>query len=229
MSNLASKTIVAALLAGMCAASALAQPSAKFGGSVGEIAMVGPTHSWDKVLSTTIKTANQKDLIVGVSMETGITTDTLVKSKGGTSDTSVAAGTVKVRVLVDRDGNGVLDPETEMAAPGEVTFDMREQTLMAKLGGIPDCTDVNGDGIYQISECTLTEEEIQLILKTMAAHHFNFIVANLPPGEHAVEVQAEITTNTSQQTGSANARAWIGLGSLTVEEVRGVSGEGFSL
>lgn len=241
------KPLVAAVsLVAVVATPALAMPSSKFGGSTGSIIKVSPRVSaatvapegWNRVLSTTIKTPNQKDLIVGASLETSLTTDTLVKSAAGKTDSSNAVAAIKVRVAIDRNGDGVFDYVTdadgdglvdELAAPGEVTFDMRDQTLTAKLGGIPECTDSNGDGIYQISECTLTEEEIQLILKTQAAHHFNFIVANLPTGEHAVEVQAMITTGGSSQAGSYSGDAWIGVGSLTVEEVRGISGEGFSL
>ena len=57
----------------------------------------------------------------------------------------------------------------------------------------------------------------------MAAHHFNFILANLAPGDHTIVVQAEIKSNNTSQTGSSSAWATIGKGSLTVEEIRAVN------
>ena len=54
----------------------------------------------------------------------------------------------------------------------------------------------------------------------MAAHHFNFVAANLPPGDHSVEVQVRVGSSTDAIAGSASATAGVGRGSLTVEEVR---------
>lgn len=54
----------------------------------------------------------------------------------------------------------------------------------------------------------------------MAAHHFNFVIANLPAGDHLIEVLTEIKSSNSSQAGSASAYATIGKGSLTVEEIR---------
>jgi len=54
----------------------------------------------------------------------------------------------------------------------------------------------------------------------MAAHHFNFVAANLTPGVHTVAVWAKIETLTSSIAGLADAKALVGKGSLTVEEVR---------
>jgi hypothetical protein len=171
------------------------------------------THSFDPILTAKIHTGSQKDLLIGVSLETGLYTDTLVKSSGGVKDTSNATAGIQIKVLV----NGV------EAAPGVVIFDKRSQTLSATLGGyFGNCVDDNGDGITDIfSECDLLPEEIQLILDTMAAHHFNFVYANLPAGDHTITVLTEIKGTTSSQNGSATAYGTLGKGSLTVEEIRG--------
>ena len=194
--------------------SALAGPSSKFAAQVSSVTLVPETAdlAWAKVLETTIKTPNKKDLLIGASFETGLYTKTLVKSSGGTLDTSSATAGIKIKVLID----GV------EARPGEVIYDKRAQTLSAKLGGILEtCSDTNGDGIIDIlTECTFSDEEIELILDTMAAHHFNFVAANLGPGVHTVEVWAKIETLTSSIAGLADAKALVGKGSLTVEEVR---------
>jgi hypothetical protein len=48
-------------------------------------------------------------------------------------------------------------------------------------------------------------KEIQVILDTMAAHHFNFVMANLPAGDHFIQVLAEIMSDISSQNVSASA------------------------
>jgi hypothetical protein len=193
------------------------------------------THSWDRILSASIHVAEQKELIAGASLETGLYTQTKVKGKNGTSDTSSAGVQIEMRVLVDLDSDGfgtVTDEDGNVisgfdliAAPGHVVFDKRAQELSAVLGGVIDsCTDVNGDGTIDITtECSVTDEEINLILETMAAHHFNFVIGNLPQGTHRLELQAQISSSTDSQNGSASADALIGKGSFTVEEVRAVN------
>mgnify|MGYP001812463742 FL=1 len=217
------RKFVNALLAvgflGLASTSAVAQ-SAKATAKVGDVNVLNQTTlGWTTILSNTIKTANQKDLFIDVSLETGLYTQTEVKSKGN-KDTSSAGATIKVQVLVD----GV------PAYPGDVVFDARMQTLSATLGGIlENCTDSNGDGDIDLNDCTLAPEEIELILDTMAAHSFNFIMDDLRPGEHSVEVQAMIATSSSSGAGSASANATIGNGSVTVEEVRLIKDEDIQL
>jgi hypothetical protein len=211
--------VLAVGFVGLASTSALAQ-SAKATAKVGNVNVLNQTTlGWTTILSNTIKTANQKDLFIDVSLETGLYTQTKVRSNGN-KDTSSAEATIKVQVLVD----GV------PAYPGDVVFDRRNQTLSATLGGIlENCTDSNGDGDIDLNDCTLAPEEIELILDTMAAHSFNFIMDDLGPGEHAVEVQAMISTSSSSGAGSASANATIGNGSVTVEEVRLIKGEDIQL
>lgn len=212
--NLVSVVLAVGFL-GLASSGALAQ-SAKATAKVGNVNVLNQTTlGWTTILSNTIKTANQKDLFIDVSLETGLYTQTKVRSNGN-KDTSSAEATIKVQVLVD----GV------PAYPGEVVFDRRNQTLSATLGGIlENCTDSNGDGDIDLNDCTLAPEEIELILDTMAAHSFNFIMDDLGPGEHSVEVQATIGTSSSSGAGSASSNATIGNGSVTVEEVRMIKGE----
>lgn len=88
---------------------------------------------------------------------------------------------------------------------------------MATFNGI--CTDTNGDGIVNYNECE-TPEELELILDTTAAHHFNFILDDVGQGTHKVAMWGCINTATNSQAGEATARAAAGKGSLVVEEVR---------
>lgn len=195
--------------------------SAKFTANVAGMALVTPqlatndADGWSTVLSGKIHTATPKDLLIGVSLETTLLTDTQVKSSGGAKDTSTAEAGIEVKVLVD----GL------EAAPGPVVFDKRMQQLSASLGGYyTNCTDTNLDGIMDVTtECELAPEEIQLLLNTTAAHHFNFIQANLGQGVHEVVVKAKISNSAQYVNGSATASALLGKGSLSVEEVQAVN------
>jgi hypothetical protein len=53
---------------------------------------------WMYIMSTVIKTSQQKDLIMTASLEVGLYTRTLVRSKTGTPDTSSASAGVEVRL-----------------------------------------------------------------------------------------------------------------------------------
>lgn len=206
-------------------AQAQSQPSSKVTAKVGLVNVISSVSSpadpttgpWQTILKNSIKTANQKDLFINPSLEVGLLTDTLVRSKNGSSDSSVASAGVEVRVLVD----GV------EALPGVVTFGRRSQTLTAVFQGIIDgclAIDPITGGIVIDPDCVLPEE-LQLILETMNANAFNFIMADVASGVHAVEVQARINLGASARAGSARARALIGNGSVTVESVRMIRGE----
>ena len=199
---------------------AQSQPSSKATAKVGNINVLREVSSpadpsigpWQTILSNTLKTPNQKDLFVGVSLEVGLLTQTLVRSKNGVADTSSADAGVEVRVLVD----GV------PALPGKVVFGRRTQTLTATFQGLIDgCLSVDPlTGAIIIDPTCVQPEQLELILKTMNANAFNFIVKDLGPGVHTIAVQARINLAASAQAGSSTARGLIGNGSMTVEEVR---------
>ncbi|MBY4676573.1 hypothetical protein [Marinobacterium arenosum] len=178
------------------------------------------------LMSAGIRTANKKDLLIGVSLELGLHTETNVKGKNGTAEKAGAKGGVAIRVLVD----GV------EAAPGQVIFTERYQELSAVMGGVIESCDVSvdpltGDGTITIADdCEVTAEEIGLILETTAAHHFNFIMPNMEPGDHFIEVKADLYSSTELSgeydiDGDNSAKAWatVGVGSLTVQEVQAVN------
>ena len=201
-------------------AAAQSQPSSKVTAKVGNIAILDATDmDWTTILSNNIKTPNQKDLFIDVSMECGLYTKTLVKSAGN-KDTAKAEAGVYVQVLVDG----------APAYPGEVVFCRRTQELTALFGGIMEsCTDLNGDGVITYDECIWTPEELELVLDTMNANSFNFILDDLTSGVHTVEVQARISSVAEAGAGVAVAKATSGKGSMTVEEVRLIQNEDIEL
>jgi len=215
------KKFVAILALSLLATTSAFAASAKFTANVGTVAVVSPllatndADGWTTVLSGQIHTATPKDLLIGVSLETSLLTDTLVKSSGGVKDSSTAEAGIEVKVLVDG----------KEAAPGVVIFDKRKQVLSATLGGYyTNCTDDNLDGITDVlTECDLAQEEIELLLDTTAAHHFNFIQADLGQGVHNVVVKSKISNNNVFANGTASSSALLGKGSLSVEEVQAVN------
>src|SRR5206468_8442346 len=101
-------------------------PSAKVTAKTSNVNLINATtgtNDWATIsgFGNTIKTANQKDLFIGVSLEVGLYTQTLVKSKNLVSDTSTAHSSVEIRVLVDG----------KAAEPGPVVYGRRTQTLTA--------------------------------------------------------------------------------------------------
>jgi hypothetical protein len=192
--------------------------------------------SWTPILTQNIKTPNQKDLIIDVSLETGLYTRTLVKSKRKSAtdpdwDTSTAHAKVMVRVGVDGE-YATVDPGVEQEAgvafPRAVTFNEREQTLSAKFMGIftGECLEVDNDTVT-INYTCLEPEELDLILNTMSANAFNFVVADLTPGNHNITVEAKIVANGAAEEGHYEAMALVGQGSVVIELVRMVKGEDY--
>lgn len=229
-------TILAvALVLPLAFGSAFAMSSAKGSAAITNLQLV-ETHSWDEILSTYIKVAQQKELVFNVALQCGLYTFTQVKSKGGTKDTSSATATINVHVKYqpfygfDEAGNEILG-QAEYAHPGGefdgVIFASRTQELAAKFGGIIDsCTDTDGNGTIDfMTECVVTDEELELALSTLNANAFNFIAPNLDSGDYKVTVEAEITTGTSSEAGFADAWGLVGLGSMVVDEVRFIQGD----
>jgi hypothetical protein len=227
MRKLALATLATALLA---TAPAFGQ-TAKFAAHVKDLTIVQPSNGfgWQEVLRVPMKTPNKKDLLIGVSLETGIYTRTAVKGKGGATDTANAQGALFVRVKVD---GSTATPNVE---PDQVTYDKRIQTLTATLGGVIDsCADTGTftdgagqdndtipDGVITVAfECVATDEEIELVLETMAAHHFNFVAADLGAGDHVITVEVLGDTNGD---GDFDATVTVGRGAVTVEQVRAVN------
>ena len=131
-------------------------------------------------LSLQLSVPNSKHLLVGLSAEINILTETTAKgtNKGGT-DTSIAYAGINgsIRYLKTSDmgsytAQQICDGKLGMVAtPQEVTFSSRRQELTV---------DVNLEiqsATNQCSDCEITGYvSVGLELETTAAHHFNFII-----------------------------------------------------
>jgi hypothetical protein len=211
--------MVVALGAAAAVVGSEGQPAAKATAKVGDITVIGKETDmgWTTILSNTIKTANQKDLFIDVSLECGLYTYTQVKSKGGDKEESMAKAKIVVKVLVDG----------EKAYPGNVVFAKRMQKLTATFQGLLEEAMTVQDGNVVINEDELEPEEIELFLNTMEANSFNFIMDDLSAGEHKVKVKAKIVADWDFEQDKGDAEAWgtIGKGSVTIEEVRMIQDE----
>jgi len=194
------------------------QPSAKFAFSTSDLDLIkttSGTSGWVTILSAPIKMPSSKELFVSASLEAGLFTQTLVRSKNKVKDTSTASVAIQVQALIDN----------TPVPPGVVTYAARTQTLSATLeGAIGGClsTVTNADGTTSIivdPNC-VTPEEIELILSTLNAASFNFVASNVPVGTHMLSLQARISSSTSVQQGTASATALVGKGTMIAQTVR---------
>ena len=234
----------------MLSASAFAGPSAKFAATYGndgpylESMVVitdadvdtGPTFDFNAGYTfATIKVPQDKELLVGLSAEVGLVTDTSIKGKNGGAAKAIAGAGAWVAVFACPVEGGDC---TELALPGPVALSQRIQTLSATLGGvIESCEDLNDDGTIDVkTECEVTDEEIGLALDTLASHHFNFVLPNMDQGEYniigffvtgamgAVDIDELSVEVGGTVSGSTFAKAFIGNYMLTVQQVRAAKG-----
>jgi len=215
------------LTVGLHAGDGTSQPSSKVTAQVGyddidviELLIctgepnVPPDPCWIPVLSNTIKTPNQKDLFIDVSMVSTLLTDTRSKSKRvadvPTVDVTTATSGLKVRVVIDP------GTDEEYALPGEegVVFAKRIQQLSVLLQGFVDYNNVTQE------LDVVGEEFVQLMLETMSANAFNFIAEDLSSGVHTIEVQVCRVLDAGCDGTYAEVAAVVGHRSMTVESVR---------
>jgi hypothetical protein len=224
---------LAAVASGLTAASFSAAHAAKFSAQISNFTLVptivcdaaDPTSScgntaWTTVLSTTIKTPNQKDLLINGSLQSGVGTSTTVASKSGTKSTSTASATINVRVLVDGDAAtacGGTSCPNGVAYPYQVTYNARQQQLSAQLLGL-NCTADLTSGAITCAD----PETISLLIKTTSANAFNFVAPNLTAGTHTIALQVNIGTSATADSlpAGASATAEVGVGTLSVEDVQ---------
>ena len=111
--------------------------------------------------------------------------------------------------------------------PGGVTYCSRLQSLAATFqGDLLNC--ITAEGTIDLGdESCLTEESVELTLQTLAAHAFNFYSMDMKQGVYDITVWANAECKDGEDAvacdpvvDGADARAWIGMGSMVVDEVR---------
>ena len=208
------------------AGSAMAAPSSKSavmfgGGEQGLSALMNKSSEGAAtIMSSTIKTSEQKDLAIDVSLECNLVTRTKVSGQKGSKSTAGAEASVEVAVFMDG---------TVMAEPGWVTFCDRTQELSATLGGVlEECVVTvdpdTGVGGFTKDDCTFSDEDIELMLDTTTANSFNFILFDVGTAcseGHMIEVKTRISDSTyGDGTFDASSNGYVGKGSVLVEEIQ---------
>jgi hypothetical protein len=201
---------------------------------------------------TTIKVPNQKELLVGVSAQIGLYTETVVRGKKGSTSSALAFAEGSVGLMACNS-----EDLCYSSVPREIVLSNRTQELEATLAGIiEDCLvdiDVTEDefgdevisGGFDLNACTVSPEEIGLALETLAAHHYNFVFPNIPVGEWEIIATFKTDAQTeaaaycdpdmdpialalcryeAEASAYAEARAVINKAMVTVQEVRAVKG-----
>ena len=171
----------------------------------------GPQLMFDPIL---IHTSCQKDLVVSVTSQNTLVTDTTLKKAIGETD-SVS---IKVKVVVDENEyNGFVE---RYPVPNEVVFASRIQEIKGKLSdAVYECTPGT---IPSAENCSWNYDEaewVQLILNTTSANGFNFVIQDLGAGDHEIRVYATIATDTGDTPVPAIA-GLIGPRTCVVNEVR---------
>jgi hypothetical protein len=238
--------IIASLAVSLVTSVALADPSAKFaatytkGIGLASVAYVSGTADAVKFdfdagyTLARIKVPQDKELLVGVSADIGLVTDTSVKGQNGGAARSIAgsgAGVIVFAVPVGSKGSDAI------AEPGFVVLNSRVQVLDATLGGvIQSCTPEDDGSIVVADDCVVTPEEIGLILGTMSANHFNFVLPDMDQGEYnlvaffvtGAGASINIDEATVEAGGSISASsfalAFVGKTMVTVQQVRAAKG-----
>ena len=233
----------------MLSASAFAGPSAKFAAVYGNdgpyvVSMAVIEDATEDTVDSDsnagftfarIKVPQQKELLIGLSAEVGLTTDTSIKGKNGGSARAIADAGAYVMICALHTGTSDVEA---CAKPGPVTLSRRVQELHATLGGvIESCDDLNDDGVIDVkTECEVSDEEIGLMQDTLASHHFNFVLPDMDQGEYDITAyfltSADVTVAIDEMSviaggevsGSAFANAFIGSYMMTVQQVRAVKG-----
>ena len=163
----------------------------------------------------TIKTSEKKDLVISVTAQNTIVTDTRLKGEFGEEDSVI----IVVRPTVD--GNPT--------CPSQVTFASRIQKIEGRLSDIiQDCEwgDYDNDATTPDTyECVLIEspEWLNLTLNTTSANGFNFLYPNAGAGNHEIIVHVSMeasSTTLPDETLPNRIAGIIGPRTLVVNEVR---------
>lgn len=175
------------------------------------------------IMASDIKTPEQKDITADISLQCGLLTDTTVKSKNGSIDTAQAKGSISIRVKATNQSSGevryfIPSEKAQMPdhTPFGITYCSRLQQLDAQFGGL-NCTADLTTGIVTCAD----PEMLRLLLQTMNANSFNYLLPNMTSGVWHLEVQARAQSSVQLggdlQMGAATAKAFVGVGSMNIE------------
>ena len=158
---------------------------------------VGP---WTTVLSTCIKPPGGNDLVIGVSAQTALFTDSQNISLSSFPTPTITLENVNIQVRVLLDGVPVPVGSPTVTA---ITFD--------NLVRVTDQLQLSGD---------FSVDSLSLVVDEGGARTFNWLAPNVGVGEHTITVQNRFTfNNVAFSFAFSSTAALVGPRTLTVEEV----------
>ena len=225
-----------AVAVGLSAPASAQTPSAKTGARAANLSGV-VFESWGMLggLTTTLKIPEQKEFIFDVSLQCGLYTYTKASSKKSVRNFDTVEAGIKVAVKwtnIDTGESGWAMPNSDTSVaggldgdgfPDGVTYCSRMQSLAATFqGDLLQC--IEPDGTVTINDECQTEESVELTLETLAAHAFNFYAEDIGQGTYEITVWANPECSGDESAPvcdpAGDARAWIGMGTMVVDEVR---------
>lgn len=201
-----------------------------------------------------VSNANGLALLVTPSMVTGLFTDTKINSQFNTSSADVGiqvcvqvfpdgSTTPLSGVVFGGDTNGcvVYDQRFQQISSGLFSQIASCVPTTVLVGGVPetcttdaDCAAITGDTVFcnnpsgaaGAGTCMAfpTACNIELILSTLSAHSYNYIV--VPPGNGTYNIMANWSLIGVNTSGSANVAACTGPGTLTSTQVKAFKNSG---
>lgn len=189
-------TLACTLFVCLSFVNAPAEPAAKVIWNVDPVPITSED-DWENILVDTINVPLSADLIISVSLECELKTNTLSM----TSPLSETDAEIMVRVLVDDDDF--------IASPGEVAFARRFQGLVHNKPPSPDLPP------------PADPHNAVVVLYTTTASSFVFVAEDLDRGTHEIVVQAKVVLEDDNPRcpGHDPTDALINKGSVIVERV----------
>lgn len=181
------------------------QPADKPFAAASKTLRTGPTPRIE-LLSATVKNAKPTDLVLQVSLECGLITDTILlgSTTPGAQDSTRATGTVRAWIEID----GAIVPTVSASTPPQS-------------GSTPPAGDDSDKVTFcnRVFERTVQDTEdpkdgydgSRDYLATKSSHSFNWVRLNMGSGTHTITLVGEVTT---EATGASAADAYIGNRSL---------------
>jgi len=202
---LAIVALTANTLGGIGTAGANHLPADKPFAAASKTVRTGPTARIE-LLSATVKNSKPADMVLQVSLECGLITDTILlgSTQPGAQDSTRATGTVRAWIEID----GKIVPIISSSTPPQD-------------GSTPD----SGDDTDKVTFCNrVFERTVQDTedpedgydgsrdyIATKSANSFNWVRLNMGSGVHTIKLVGEVTT---AATGASAADAYIGNRSL---------------
>lgn len=193
--------VVTALISGALGggASANHQPADKIFAAASKVLRSGPTLRIE-LLKATVKNSKPTDLVLNVSMECGLITDTILlgSTQPGAQDSTRATATIQAHIEVDGKIVPVISSSTPPQNPPPPGDDTDKVTF---------CNRVFERTVQDTEDPQDGYDGSRDYIATKSANSFTWIRLNMGAGLHTITLVGEVT---AEATGASAADAYIG-------------------